>query len=222
MTNVSLKTDLEVLRNTPKRLAAIPVKLERDIAAVQSDTRYSDAYKAERIKPIREAATQQVETLYQSALAAEQSLRKKITASLNQKPSSDEATIARELGLDRAWRRSERLLASGEADAMSLIQEAAERGDLTTLQALREELPSYLRAKGQTSIVKLSLDLINKLEAPLLPPALRSAREVELELERGMPQLNSAAEFIRWALRGDRVTVIPDWEWKKTINIERA
>jgi hypothetical protein len=222
MTNTILKSDLDVLRNTPKKLAAIPTKLERDIAAVKSDSRFNETYKAERIRLLREAASQQIESLHQAAQNTEQSLRKKITSSVNQKPASNEATIARELALDRAWRRSERLLDSGEADAMSLIQEAAQSSDLTMLQALREELPSYLRAKGQTSISKLAVDLITKLETPLLPPAQREAREAEIELERGMPQLNSATHFIRGAVNGDRVTIIPAWEWKQTLSVQEG
>lgn len=207
-----------VLRATPKRLAAILPKLESQIQAIRADARFAEPYKAEQIGQARAAAREQLETLYQSAVVAEQGLRKNITEALNEKPVGEEA-LARELALDRAWRRVERLLEAGE-DPTTLIREAAEAGDLTSLQALKEELPAFLRAKGQTPVVKPALDLITRLETPLLSPEHREVRAVELELSASMPQLNSAVEFVRMGIEGQPVTVIPDWPHKQIIRVD--
>lgn len=211
------KSDLKTLRSTPARLAQISAKLARDIQAVRSDQRYSDAYKSEQIDALRANARQQVEGLREAAKTTERRLREKITATRNEQPTGD-AALVRELAIGRAWRRAERLLNTG-SDAIGLIQEAAEASDLMMLNALREELPTFLRSTGATPTIQPALKLIDRLELPLLGPDQQAAREVEAEIASGLPQLNSAIEFIGWAISGQDIKVIPGWAHREVINI---
>lgn len=220
MSTSPFKKDLQTLRETPKRLSAIPAQIKEATRKIQSDSRFADSYKQAQAQQARTAANQQIEGLQSQAQSAEQNLRQKIDSILaGDKPEGD-AAVARELAVGRAWQRAARLLDSGQADAFMLIREAADSGDLTMLQTLREELPAYLRAQGQKSISDNALAVIDQLETPLLPPAQQEAKAVRLELERGMPQLTSAVSFTKEAIETDRpLTVIPDWAWREVIEV---
>ncbi|HXG66365.1 MAG TPA: hypothetical protein VNO70_14800 [Blastocatellia bacterium] len=216
---ISNSVELRTLRATPAKLAAIPQKLRKDIAAIQKDSRWAESYKQQQVERLRGEARREYTTLVLAARDAEQKIRKEIKAALNPAADSPEAEMARELKLSRAWARVQRSLDSG-LGLIQTIQEAAEFGDLAALQAMREELPSYLRSKGQDELINRALEVLGKVEMPLLPPEQREAREVETEVNRGWPQLTATTEWIEMALNGDNgVSVVPGWEWKKTITI---
>lgn len=221
MSTSPFKRDLQTLRETPKRLASLPAWLKGETRTIQKNDRWSEGYKQQRIQLANETARQEIETLQGQAQAAEQNLRRKIDTVLAGDKPVGEAAVARELAVGRAWQRAARLLDSGQADAIQLIREAADSKDLTMLQAFREELPAYLRAKGQKSISDIALSLIDDLETPLLPPAQQEAKAVRLELERGLPQLGTTAQLVsRSIATGESLTVVPAWEWREVIGVE--
>lgn len=164
---------------------------------------------------------QEIEDLQSQAQTAEQNLRRKIDTVLASDKPIGEAAVARELAVGRAWQRAARLLDSGQADPIELIREAVDAGDLTMLQAFREELPAYLRARSQKSLSDVALGLIDDLETPLLSPAQQEAKAMRLELERDLPQLGTTAQLVsRSIATGETLTVVPAWQWREVIGVE--
>ncbi|MBX5493376.1 MAG: hypothetical protein IRZ14_19670 [Chloroflexi bacterium] len=101
-----------------------------------------------------------------------------------------------------------------------LIREAAEAGDMATLQALEEELPAYLKARNV--FLPDVADRIAEAEAPHRPPVARAALPVLQQAREGWPRVQAAIQMARNNVQGTAsLIVLPGWAPNEQLNITR-
>jgi hypothetical protein len=202
--------DLRALRGIPQRIADILLALRRERQRIAGDRMLS----AEGMAAQRQQATQRAETALQAladeAASAERRIRQAVAA-VTAKVLDPQAALLRELQVQRAWNRFRAMLEAG-ADPLAAVERAS--GDLVAIQALREELPAYLEARGATELIVAAQEVLDRLERPLLPPVARRARDILAEVDAGMAQLRMAFAHAGAEVAGDWdvTAVIPAWE----------
>lgn len=208
------------LRNTPPRFRDTLLALRKQLFQIAGDKMISALAAQQQNQAARQKALDAIDADFRIAESNKNDLEKRIAEAFAL-PNDPTARLLRLTEQQQAWTRVERLLTGGTGYE-EVIQQAGERGDLVTLQALREELPSYLfAAKWQDDYTKALLKLIAQAELPLLTPEQRTARLLEAELSTGWYNLTMGAEHARLEASGqwETVTVLPAWEKGTTIPV---
>jgi len=214
------------LRAVPEQAAKIALGVQQQVAQIELDSRLSIAGKKDAETQARNTALQQLDALAQSAREDVDMLQTMIDKALADTPTDVQAQLLRELRLQRAWQRAVRLLdAMGDSGAVvrqvdELIREAAEAGDMATLQALEEELPAYLKARNV--FLPDVADRIAEAEAPHRPPVARAALPVLQQAREGWPRVQAAIQMARNNVQGTAsLIVLPGWAPNEQLNITR-
>ncbi len=121
--------------------------------------------------------------------------------------------------ITRAWGRIK-----GQFDVISdagqmarkfdaIANEAAQLMSTTgkpVLAALREELPSYLQARGMSGLAQDFTKRLDQIEAPFLPPVGRAALQLASVCDGGWSRLMVAFQMARNAAQGSgKPSVLP-------------
>jgi hypothetical protein len=212
------------LRAVPEQAASIAIAVRQQVAQISLDDRLSPAGKKDAENAARNKGLQQLDALAQSAREDVEMLQAMIDKALADKPTDVQAQLLREMQVQRAWQRAVRLLdAMADAGAVArqvdaLIREAADGGDLPTLQALEEELPSYLRARNV--FLPDVADRIAEAQAPHRPPVARAALQVLKQAREGWPRVQAAIQMARNEVAGQSTLVaLPGWHPTEQLNI---
>jgi hypothetical protein len=132
--------------------------------------------------------------------------------------------LLRETQVSRVWARQK-----GQLDNMpdayavmraarQLLADAAAQGDGVAVQALREELPSYLKARRMTD--PGLADELAKAEMPFLSGAARAARQLEGELQVAWPRILAGFQMARRDLAGQsHLSILPGWREGERIQV---
>lgn len=175
-----------ILRTSEKLAKALRAARD-DIARIEANAKLSLEYRRELVDERRQQLLDAVDAIEADA----KGWLGKAQARPNRKLPTDpaEATL-REAKLGRAWERIQRQLDAG-ADAAEVAREYAAQGDRLALDAMREELPSYLSAKGESpESLKAYAMHIDDAEVPLLS-------EAEVEHYENADAANRAAQLLQ-------------------------
>lgn len=220
----SVRPIVERLRRVPEQAASIAIAVRQQVAQMSLDDRLSPAGKKDAENQVRNQGLQQLDALAQSAQEDVELLQTLLNKALADTPTDVQERLLRELQLQRAWQRAVRLLdAMSDAGAVvrqvdQLIREAADGGDLPTLQALEEELPSYLKARNV--FLPDVVDRIAEAQAPHRPPVARAALQVLKQAREGWPRVQAAIQMARRGVAGQGgLAALPGWYPSEQLNI---
>jgi AraC-like DNA-binding protein len=212
------------LRAVPEQAATMAIAVRTQITQIAMDNRLSTTGKRDAETAARNQGLQQLDALAQRAKDDVATLQRAIDRALATTPTDPQAQLLRELQLQRAWQRALRLLdAMPDSGAVmrqvdELIRQAADAGDRALLQALEEELPSYLNARNV--FLPDVLDRITDAQAPHLPPVARAALQVARQARVGWPRVWAAIEMARSNVQGKAsLMVLPGWAPNEQLNI---
>jgi hypothetical protein len=213
----SVRFALERLQGLPQQLADLCSSTRADVSKVWMNESLTPKARADRAEELRNAALQKVDAALAAAQADLQTIERAIDKAV-QPPQSGDATerLLRETQVSRVWARQK-----GQLDSMpdayaviraarQLLADAAAQGDGVAVQALREELPSYLKTRRMTD--PGLADELAKAEMPFLSAAARAARQLEGELQVAWPRILAGFQMARRDLTGQsRLIVLPGW-----------
>ena len=136
--------DLAALQGVPQSVARLLREVRSDTRRIRETNDLTAAAKTRLVREARETAALRLESLAEDAA----DVRLAIVAEAEQvlaRPDTDDPTrqLLRELQLQRAWARTERLLNSG-ATVAEIIMRAAATRDAATFDALRTEISGWL------------------------------------------------------------------------------
>lgn len=213
--------DLRLLRGIPQRIADLLLALRRERQRIAGDRMLSPEGMAAQRQQATQRAESALQALADEASAAEQRIRQRIAAVTANEPGDVQQALLREMRVSRAWQRYRALLGAG-ADPLAVVERAT--GDAVAIQALRDELPAYLEARGSVEIIEPVVDALDRLERPLLAPVVRRARDIAAELDAGMAQLRMALAHAGAEISGDwqAATVLPAWTKGATLQVAEA
>jgi hypothetical protein len=213
----SVRFPLERLRSLPQTLADLCAGTRSKVAQVWMDESLTPKARADRAEELRNAALKQVDAALAAAQADLQTLERAIAKAVAPTQSGDATErLLRETQLGRVWARQK-----GQLDnlpdayavlraARQLLADAASQGDPVAVQALREELPSYLKTRGM--IDPGLADELAQAEMPFLSAAGRAARQLEGELQVAWPRILAGFQMARRDLTGQsRLSILPGW-----------
>jgi hypothetical protein len=190
---------------TPQRLANAVAEARAELDRIDRDERLSEEAKRADKDRVRGRLDERIDKFEEQALTTAKQAERSVETATRPRQDQTEDLIA-EQRLDRAWRRTERLLEAGH-DAGKLAQEAVEAGDRDTIAALRQELGAFMRARSEAAYVSGTMAEIEAAAAALDLPVEAIAREVREEVERAR---RDAATAISWARHdGVDATEIP-------------
>jgi hypothetical protein len=139
-----------------------------------------------------------------------------IASAIAAPPAKDpQVALLFESQLQRAWQRSMRTLDATPpqrlvAVAQDLVKGAAENKYAPSVEALRQELPSYMASKGAA----MDERWIATIMRPYLSPAGRAAMAALEELTRGWANLQAAFWIARRYASdttGEKIDALPGW-----------
>jgi hypothetical protein len=223
------KNDLALLReSTVPAVAAALLQLRRDLLAVARkprDPRFSPQGVGQEIAQETAAARQKCQAALDSADAgakqAISNIRDDLSSRTHPKRDAQEQLVD-ELQRAQAARRLDILSASG-VEAGEKIMRAAAAGDRVMLAVLREDLPLMADRNDRQDQNQLEnlLQLLDRVEAPLLSANQAAARKVQAELATGQAALTTSFSLARGEARGGSqsfganvmgpVSTIADW-----------
>jgi len=203
---------IEDIRKTAeyKALADVPGKLEKAVAsfrkqvkAIQSNTRLSEAAKKQDIDNLRaKFIKDDLGTIRKVAEGLRDDLKKQFT--VTDTPTTDtNALLLAELKEQRAWNRIRPLLDASGDDPTTVVEELAAGRDPHVVAALRAELPSYLRARDPGAH-GTDLDLMPSfrkiIDASNVTFEQQQAEAQKKELERAFTVANTNILFVEQEL----------------------
>jgi len=216
----NIRSDLDILRGAPQRLADILVRLRTDVAQANLGNagRLTPAGQAEVEGTLRNRALQAIDQLEAQCQQAKVGIERALANAERRAEADPQTRILEELQGQRAWSRIRPILDRLEGNALierigSIAKQAAESGDAATLRALESETSAYLESRGVASYVRPVLGSITNARLPHLAPAARKAVQVRQELEAGWPRLMAAFMQARQEAsgRGGKVLAMPGW-----------
>lgn len=218
-------TNLNMLRNMPQGIVDLLLNYRAKVQNIASNRMISALAMKEQSRAAREGALNELDQMSQDAQRAADTLRIGVKMAIKPKLSTEEALLF-EMRQQRAWDRHRGLLESGKTP-LELIQRAADSADGEALMALEAELPAWMEARGNPSdLIKSTISEIRRLERPLLNDKQQLARDIESEVDKGLPQLTSAIEMARLEVsEGNhgawgQTSIIPAWFFKETLTVE--
>jgi hypothetical protein len=208
---------LQRLQGLPQTLADLCAGTRSKVAQVWMDESLTPKARADRAEELRNAALKQVDAALAAAQADLQTIERSIDKAVEPTQSGDATErLLRETQLGRVWARQK-----GQLDnlpdayavlraARQLLADAASQGDAVAVQALREELPSYLKTRRMTD--PGLADELAQAEMPFLSGAARAARQLEGELQVAWPRILAGFQMARRDLTGQsRLSILPGW-----------
>lgn len=178
---VGVRKALRRLRGTTATLVTAVQAARQKVATIQANGDLTHEAQARQMSEARDKlreAADQVETTGIEALAEVES-----AAEAKEDGSDPAAALLHENRLGRAWQRVRAQLGGGR-EAMEIAQEAQEASDRLVFEALREELPAWLRAHGRGTSVEAEMLMLAELEAPLRTPEEQALAEALKDARR--------------------------------------
>jgi hypothetical protein len=213
------RDDLAALKRTPANVAKLLAEHRNDAARIKKTNDLTPAAKARHLREVRETTVLRLASLVEEAEEARQNIEASAQRALAQPDTADPTEqLLQELQLQRAWNRTERLLAAGSTVA-EVVARAAQERDAATFAALRAEISGHLLAKGAAaSEIDATHGLIADHEDVVLPAEKLAAKTARKEAEQhayfGDMALNQASEELaggaQWnEVAGGPETIIP-------------
>ena len=204
---------MTTLRNTPRAFAGVLVEWRAAREKVQRNPRLKpEAIRAD-VDQVRVDAIGKVTQIHNTAMAARDQVAPLLEMHAQSGPEAPDAQLAREVAATRMWARWKPLLDRSMLGVEELIDR--EMTNLPGLQVLLDELPDYMRARGdRAEVIDAFTGKARQYETALLPPVQRLARQLQAEIETGMTNLESARNWALAALTpysSMEVNVLPDW-----------
>jgi len=204
----------------PQSVARLLQEVRSDMRRIRETGDLTAAAKSRLVREARETAALQLESLIEDAA----DVRQAIIADAEQvltRPDTDDPTqqLLRELQLQRAWARTERLLNSG-ATVAEIIMRAADTRDAAAFDALRAEIGGWLLGhKADTNEVETAHALIAEHEDSVLSLDQRAAKAAHKEakhhayfsdmaLNQAREELNGGSEWSQLAAGPDDVIAL--------------
>lgn len=199
--------DRATLKGTPQAVAALLGELRRNTARIRASTDLTAGAKTRLLREAREAATARLDLLVEEAEEARSSVEAEADAALARADTDDPTQLLlRELQLQRAWARTERLLKSG-ATVPDVVARAAQAKDAATFDALRAEVDGWLLERGAAaSEIESTHALISHHEDVVLPADKLAAKLARKDAEGHTYFLKMAIGQAREELTGG-----PQW-----------
>lgn len=217
---------LEALRNMPAQLGEILEKARLEAIQIGLDTSLSLAGKNERYNQSARRFMAQVDQMEQTARAFKADLERWIAERIDEPQREPIEELLREVRMDKAWRRIERIL-DGTGDRAALIRTvfdlvdgAIKQDDQITLAAIGQELPAYFQARNMVMPPDLT-ERVRQARAVHAGPQERQALALQEELEAGFPRLMVCFGQVKRALQ-ERATVgiLPGWSADEQITLD--
>lgn len=204
------------LRSTPQRIAGVFAAWRDALAVIEYDERLSATAKTDD----RQAATASALAALETIEAQTESYLRDARREYAPKPPARDANerIARELEEAKVWRRVREQL-----DAGVPLEDVIKAADLTGVDVIEAELPSYLRAKHPdgpevTAGELARADQLIEQRRYALMPETEYADRVRLrktlaELDTGANNVKTALAYVRYALETGQLSaiIVPDW-----------
>lgn len=208
---------LETLRNMSVQLGEILEKSHMEAIQIGLDTSLSLAGKNERYNQAARRFVAQVDQMEQAAQAFKADLELWIAERLGKPQGEPIEELLREVRMDKAWRRVERIL-DGTGDRAALIRTvfdlvdgAIKQDDQVTLAAIDQELPAYFQARSMVMPPDLT-ERVRQARAVHASPQERQALALQEELEAGFPRLMAAFGLAKREIQEKAtVAVLPGW-----------
>jgi len=143
-----------------KRAKAIVEDYRKAVAKTNAQDYYTQETRTQRVRELKEEARERLAKVLVEGEAAHDEVLSQVTAMITPTPTDSTEELLWETKRLRAWPRvRERLeyaITSELEDVVLVAREeallAAGKGDIQMLQALREEVPTFLRARGYGSL----------------------------------------------------------------------
>ena len=194
------------------RAEALPRLLNdhaQKVNQIEADSNLSAPGKMQARTELAGTVLPKIDALQQDAQKTVESLEARIKTALAGPPLSTQDALLREQQMMRAWQRIKGVL-DGITSPVLMVnriqgfanEALAQIGDAgrPTIQALREELPAYLEARG-INVWPQADSLITQAEAPSLTPVQRAAQQMAYVCESGWPRLLIAFNQARAAVQ---------------------
>lgn len=199
---------IEDIRNTAeyKALGDVPGKLEKAVAsfrkqvkAIQSNARLSEAAKKQDIDNLRATFLKdELGTIRKVAEGLRDDLKKQFQ--VTDTPTTDtNALLLAEMKEQRAWNRIRPVLDASGGDLVAMVEELAAGRDPHVVAALRAELPSYLRARdpgAHGTDLGLMPSLTKIIDTSNVTFEEQQAEAQKKELERAFTVANTNILFV--------------------------
>ncbi|MBW3643115.1 MAG: hypothetical protein KY447_09400 [Actinobacteria bacterium] len=194
---------MRTLREGPKRLEEVFESLRETEATIRSDKALTDDEKNRRVEKAR-ADARRVATELRSDMVEAKEHVERLSAKAT-KP--DAEALAAGLEHDRAWQRALRQLDAGVAPG-DLVAKAGAAGDVSTLRALRAELPAWADATARKGGSRSPVDttgLVEEVDRALVPHVAEVEAEAltaRLEAPSRMDAIDTKARMVTAASFG--------------------
>jgi hypothetical protein len=186
-----------------KKMADAVRSARADIKTVEGRSELTRAAKREAVEARRQELREEVHGIQEHAEETLEKLRAAAPSSPDPEP----------LEAMRIWARLERLLKAGE-DPTSVAQQLVTARDRTSLIVLRQELPAYMQANGESQVSAASLQALQKLEAPLMGATEKEYHDGLAEAEKASERLRLNGGFVLRDLEtADRLFGVEDGEY---------
>lgn len=199
--------DRAALKSTPHRVAELLQDLRQNQAKIRRSSDLTATAKTRLLREAREATKASLEQLAEEAEESLTCVRTEAAVALSRADTDDPAQqLLREMQLQRAWARAERMLRSG-ATVPDLVARAAEHRDAATFDALRAEVDGWLIEHGAAaSEIESTHALISHHEDAVLPADKLAAKHAHKEAEEHAYFLGMAIGQAQEELAGG-----PEW-----------
>lgn len=177
-----------------KTLAAAIRSARADIRAIGKQRELTTEARVERMDARRQQLQAVVDEVEVTVRDQEQQVETLAAAAWQENADPQEALL-HESQLGRAWQRIASLLVAGQ-EAEEIAQRAADCADRIVFDALRAELPDYLRAAGRREPdIEGTIGMLDQIESPLLTEEQTVARHAVENAHRAvyLARVNIAA-----------------------------
>lgn len=206
---------IDKLKQVPQRAGQSFFDYWQERKRIAGNADLNDEASRRMLGEAKEKAVAELEATEASTRELSQTVTDALDAATAGPALTTEDALLEEIRRQRAWERV-RPLIEGQ-DVYQAVEEvatdAASRNDLATIRALREELPSFLKATGSQALEEVSLKMLSRIELPLLGPAERRAHEYREEFRLGSAYLQTTFGLVRSAIdQGHTSVTVANWD----------
>lgn len=223
--------DWGLIQDTPERLQEVLTDYRKKVSRTRGKRGYSDEQKVEHVKQLRQDTARRLFKVRQEAEDARTRLLQHYGSVMGRPAGDTNEQLLVQTKRARDWDRVKGLLDAQPTDPeagdlVSVVREearaAAARGDLQTILALREEVPTYFRIHRNRDLVPEVTGVITDALTMTFNDEQNAARLASDDLEdkwnRVSTSMTHAEEAAKHAVTDDYF--IPGWEDGELLTIE--
>lgn len=195
------RTRMSHLETTTKWLRDLAEDTAAKAATIRNNNDLTADAKQRAVREVLNASNEEFQRLLADGRQEQVDIDGAIRQALRTQSTDTTALLLVEQRSARGWARAQRLMDAG-LSAAEVIEELAEQGDLDALDALEQELPTYLRSAlpdaGQRNQIRASLQGLQRrlddARIPLSQPERRDVLQARREAEDLKATFNATAE----------------------------